>query len=78
MSNLVGNHEHRFTRNDSIKGCGTLTAPSHGDISYTGRQPGDNGTIICDQGYTLTGPGTRTCHVGGWDRASGDCVSVCK
>ena len=41
--------------------CPTLPGIANGGVSWTGLDPGDNGTYTCDRGYILGGLPTREC-----------------
>ena len=42
-------------------GCGTLSAPEHGQVSQTGAETGSQGNYSCEQGFTLSEDETRVC-----------------
>ena len=46
--------------------CGTLTNPTNGQVTYTGRTTfGQTATYSCNRGYNLVGDNTRTCQANG-------------
>ena len=58
--------------------CGTLTNPTNGQVSHTGRTTfGQTATYSCDTGYILVGDNTRTCQATGvWSRSEPTCQSM--
>ena len=59
-----------------ISDCGTLTAPTNGDVSYsTGTVWQSEATFICDVGYTLSTTTTRVCQSdAAWNNADPTCI----
>ena len=61
--------------------CTTLGLLANGDIQYSnGRVPSKGypihtiATILCDHGYSLTGPSTKTCQISGsWNHGTPTC-----
>ena len=58
--------------------CGTLTNPTNGQVSHTGRTTfRQTATYSCDRGYDLVGNSTRTCQANGvWSGSIPICQGV--
>ena len=62
----------------TVVDCGTLTNPTNGQVSHTGRTTfGQTATYSCDTGYILVGGNTRMCQATGvWSGSSPTCQSM--
>ena len=62
----------------TVVDCGTLTNPTNGQVSHTGRTTfGQTATYSCDTGYILVGGNTRMCQATGiWSGSEPTCQSM--
>lgn len=57
--------------------CSPLETPLHGGLEVSGQRAGDIATFLCDPGYTMLGPKTVSCQLGGqWSDVAPTCRFV--
>ena len=57
--------------------CGTLSGPTNGQVTQTGRVLGSIALYTCDSDYSLVGNATRECQANGnWSGSAAICQSM--
>ncbi|XP_053397800.1 neurogenic locus notch homolog protein 1-like isoform X1 [Mercenaria mercenaria] len=78
LCDLTGQH-YDSSIDTCLADCGGLTSPTNGEIQLPAiYSAGQIAVYSCDRGYSLTGPGTRTClDSGQWNGTAPQCTEGC-